>query len=92
MFFYRSKDKLKHIATDKNRCAIVTETSSGTTVSTFKFPFINVTGELYEECTSAEFYSAYDNVTDFMTSLAEIKPTNGKGVRILLPEAPESYK
>lgn len=90
--YYVSKDQTRHIATDKSRCAIVTKTDAGTTVSTFKFPFVKQNGELYDESTGEEFIKAYDDLTDFVASLSEPKQTNGKGVRTLLPEAPQSYK
>lgn len=90
MNFYRSKNRKKFIATDSNRCTIISITPSGNNHSTYRFPFIKLEGEVYEDSTYDEFFKAYDDITAFMSDIAKTH-INKQGVNALLPDAKKEH-
>lgn len=92
MNFYRSKNRKKFIATESNRCAIVSKSASGANVQTYNFPFVKLNGEVYEESTADEFFEAYDELTMVMTDISS-KSKKTRGLQTLLEDAKvSSYK
>jgi hypothetical protein len=92
MRFYRSKNGKKFIATEPNRCAVVSKSASGTSVQTYNFPFVKLNGEVYDESTADEFFKAYDEITMVMTDISSSSKKT-RGLNTLLADADiSSYK
>ncbi len=87
MRFYRNRDYNSLIATDDSVCVIISKGKWVNNITLYQVPYHKEPNQIIEESTYEEFFQAYDSITAFITTIAEFKDKNGKGLRALLTDA-----
>jgi hypothetical protein len=73
MNFYRTTNHRKFIAIDSSTSVVIAKSEAKSSITAYLIPSFNMDGEIYEESSFSEFFSEYDKILTFITTVAELK-------------------